>query len=378
MKQRDVLVVGLNPALQRSVTLPNLVVGAVNRGASVQIGIGGKGQDVVVAAASMAAVPQPVLLQLLGKGAEGDTLLGLIKAVQPHTFVNSLSVRTQARCRTAITLVDASRQEATEIVEPSGTTSAEEVAMLLLAVERQYFQDKAGGVALMGSMPPGCPPTLYADVLQRVVDARSKVLLDTATGVDEALRVCRDVGCAALLKVNARELCALAGMPAATAGAAEAAHATPASTVLAACAALADKLGLATAGTSSGFAALAVAVTDGPYPAYLVPLAVDGAAVGAPQLQQQYTVFPTPPLPRPLANPIGAGDAVASGTLLRWCDTVPAAPAATTVGAVAELTEAFAWGLACGAASCLTTENSVFALDDALALRAAIVPRPQG
>jgi fructose-1-phosphate kinase PfkB-like protein len=83
-------------------------------------------------------------------------------------------------------------------------------------------------------------------------------------------------------------------------------------------------------------------------------------------------------LPRPLANPIGAGDAVASGTLLRWCDTVPAAPAATTVGAVAELTEAFAWGLACGAASCLTTENSVFALDDALALRAAIVPRPQG
>jgi len=218
MKQRDVLVVGLNPALQRSVTLPSLVVGAVNRGASVQIGIGGKGPDVVVAAASMAAVPQPVLLQLLGKGAEGDTLLGLIKAVQPHTFVNSLSVRTQARCRTAITLVDASRQEATEIVEPSGTTSAEEVAMLLLAVERQYFQDKAGGVALMGSMPPGCPPTLYADVLQRVVDARSKVLLDTATGVDEALRVCRDVGCAALLKVNARELCALAGMPAATAG----------------------------------------------------------------------------------------------------------------------------------------------------------------
>jgi len=141
---------------------------------------------------------------------------------------------------------------------------------------------------------------------------------------------------------------------------------------------LADKLGLATAGTPAGFAALAVAVTDGPYPAYLVPLAVDGAAVGAPQLQQQHTVFPTPPLPRPLANPIGAGDAVASGTLLRWCDTVPAAPAATTAGTVAELTEAFAWGLACGAASCLTTENSVLALDDALALRAAIVPRPQG
>ena len=361
--KRELLVIGLNPALQRSITLSSLVVGAVNRGTSVQIGIGGKGQDVVVAAVSMAAAPQPVLLQLLGKGAEGDTLLGLLKAKQPHTFVNSLSVRTQARCRTCITLVDAGREEVTEIVEPSGTTSVEEVAALLVAAERQFFADKAGGVAVMGSMPPGCPVGLYADVLRRVVDSGSKVVLDTATGVEEALQVCRDKACGAMLKVNARELCALAGVPAATAGA-EAAQATPAATVLAACAALAAKLGLPTVvGAPAGFAEFAVAVTDGPFPAYLVPLVVDGVSVGQ---RAQYTVFPTPSLPRPLANPIGAGDAVASGTLLRWCQAVPAAGSGPSP-ALAELSDAFAWGL--------TNENSVFALDDALALRALIAPR---
>lgn len=30
-----------------------------------------------------------------------------------------------------------------------------------------------------------------------------------------------------------------------------------------------------------------------------------------------------PALPRAMVNPIGAGDAVSSGTLLRWCRSVP-------------------------------------------------------
>ena len=30
-----------------------------------------------------------------------------------------------------------------------------------------------------------------------------------------------------------------------------------------------------------------------------------------------------PALPRDMVNPIGAGDAVSSGTLLRWCRNVP-------------------------------------------------------
>ena len=61
-RPRPALVIGLNPALQRSITLSVLSVGSVNRGKSVKIGIGGKGQDVLVAAASMEVIPSPLLV----------------------------------------------------------------------------------------------------------------------------------------------------------------------------------------------------------------------------------------------------------------------------------------------------------------------------
>jgi hypothetical protein len=46
------------------------------------------------------------------------------------------------------------------------------------------------------------------------------------------------------------------------------------------------------------------------------------------QLTAAYTAgngvrLTVPRLPRPMMNPIGAGDAVASGTLLQWCEAVP-------------------------------------------------------
>ena len=90
-----------------------------------QVGIGGKGQDVFVASVSMKASPPPLLLQFLGSGAEGDALSALIQKMACENSVagddsSALSVRTAASCRTCVTLVDPVKEEATEIVEPSG------------------------------------------------------------------------------------------------------------------------------------------------------------------------------------------------------------------------------------------------------------------
>jgi hypothetical protein len=73
----------------------------VNRGTSVKVGIGGKGQDVVVSAASMKADPMPQLLQFLGKGSEGDALAGLLSHLGLSSSSN-LSIRTAAPCRTCM------------------------------------------------------------------------------------------------------------------------------------------------------------------------------------------------------------------------------------------------------------------------------------
>jgi fructose-1-phosphate kinase PfkB-like protein len=215
LNQKQTLVIGLNPALQRTVTLAaSLQVGSVNRGSSVQVrnalrkldlscncnhnvtqllrsincyqvGIGGKGQDVIVASVSMNANPPPVLLQFLGTGAEGDTLAGLIQTLQQSSSAaaavgisessSSLSIRTSTPCRTCVTLVDRIKGEATEIVEPSGTISQSEIDSLLSALDAQFKVQKASGVAVMGSMPPGCPADLYSQILKRVCDANTKV-----------------------------------------------------------------------------------------------------------------------------------------------------------------------------------------------------------
>jgi hypothetical protein len=84
-----------------------------------------------------------------------------------------------------------------------------------------------------------------------------------------------------------------------------------------------------------------------------------------------------PPLPGALVNPIGAGDAVASGTMLHWCHAVPRiALSGSAVVAGDEkwnaAVEAFCWGLSCGAASCLTESNSVFDLPTAINLRRGV------
>ena len=53
--------------------------------------------------------------------------------------------------------------------------------------------------------------------------------------------------------------------------------------------------------------------------------------------------------------------------------TATAGPRATVDDApLAEAVAAFAWGLACGAASCMTGENSVFDVAEAVAIRSGM------
>lgn len=131
----------------------------------------------IVAGASMQANPPPALLQFLGSGAEGDALATLLAAMQqrPSHQPLMMSIRTSAPCRTCVTLVDRVKEEATEIVEPSGTILLSEIDNLLSTLESQYQHEKAGGVAVMGSMPPGCSADLYSEILKRVCDSQTKV-----------------------------------------------------------------------------------------------------------------------------------------------------------------------------------------------------------
>jgi sugar/nucleoside kinase (ribokinase family) len=96
-----------------------------------------------------------------------------------------------------------------------------------------------------------------------------------------------------------------------------------------------------------------IGVHDGPHRSYLLKVQEGSIA--------ELHVYTMPKLPRPLVNAIGAGDAVASGTILKWTDSLASSTEECPV-------DAFRWGLSVGSASCMTSENSMFSLEDAKAL----------
>jgi len=353
------IVFGLNPALQRTLTLSSrLTPGAVNRGAKVELGIGGKGQDVFIAAKSMEA-ELPVLAQFLGKGAEGDQLAGLLQELagaEGGKELEELTVRSSARLRNAITLLNPESDDTTEIVEPSGTVSEEELEEMRAALTLRFGGGKgrgSPGIAVMGSMPPGCPALLYAELVKLCSDEQSAVLLDVVSNVVPLLSALQGHVGRVVLKVNARELMGVVGMK--TQGGSESSQSSG-EHVAAAAAALAAQLPALSPATVTF-----VACTDGPFSAHLLRLSrgEDGrATVGS------HTTFTLPPLPGPLVNPIGAGDAVASGTIMALSNKV-AIPSSGSGSASVTAEDAFRWGLACGTASCLSPSNSRFRRGDA-------------
>ena len=118
---RSNLIVGLNPAYQKIITIPKLTLGSVNRASEpISVSIGGKGQNVLLSSACIIQNKEdmPHLLQFCGKGYEGDTLIELMSNLySDNQRINELTVRNEGKVRTCMTLI--SNSETTEVIEPS-------------------------------------------------------------------------------------------------------------------------------------------------------------------------------------------------------------------------------------------------------------------
>lgn len=371
------LVVGLNPALQKRLVLPGpLSAGDVHRVTEVQKGIGGKGQDVAVALHCLASGLgreeerqfHTRLLQFLGTGGQElqEQLAPLVDDV------DALTVHCATPLRTCTSLV--APDATTELVEPSGAVSKAEIQDLWNQLDQVYpstaTNQQPTGVAFMGSLPPDCPKDIYAQLYQKLGSIKNDCvcLMDAVVGLPDLLSVIDGMPQhgPVVWKVNLGELCALVG---------QAKLENDDASVTAALEKFAQKF------TSERTNQLhAIALTNGPKAAYLArPSASSSSAT-----TWSVTKIPTPSLSSEGVTlyPIGAGDAVAAGTLAAWqllrqqIDSEDddkqnkggSAPAWTTAVQMAHataadgenlITTAFRFGLACGSASCLQEENSV-------------------
>lgn len=284
--------VTLNPAIDRELLVPSIVFDTVLRATSWQQDYGGKGFNV---SRLLLGFDTPnVAMGFLG----GDAGHILEKGLQ-SLGIGTDFVWVAGETRTNVSIRSEQQPGYIKVNEPGPTITDADVGRLL-----DRIKDLAGPDdwwVLAGSLPPGCPETIYRDIIQLVQEPGGRAVLDTS---GSALAF----GCEAapfLCKPNLKEAYDLVSMPDM------------------------PSLDLADAIRRSGPSNVVIslgeegAVYSGPD---------DRFAIKAPAIEEK--------------NPIGAGDSMVGGmvwALAQGCD----------------FREVVTWGTACGAATALKEGTSL-------------------
>jgi 1-phosphofructokinase family hexose kinase len=165
--------ISANPAIDRRLRLENIAVGEINRALSAQSFAGGKAAHVAMVAKALGL--DVMWVGFLGGAAGEQCESGLSAFGVPLTVI-----RTESETRENLELVSADGK-VTEILEPGGTITEGEVERLLTTCRDLFAESERGTqVALSGSLPPGAPPDLYAELIRLAHFYGCRTLLDSS------------------------------------------------------------------------------------------------------------------------------------------------------------------------------------------------------
>lgn len=194
-----------NPSLDRTLEVEALHRGEVLRATTVRVDAGGKGINV---ARALKANGHAVRAVVPVGGHEGDHLVDTLAGLA----IDVVAVPLAAAVRTNVSLVEPDGT-VTKINAPGPELSADVTAALIRATVAAL--DGAAWVAGCGSLPPGAPHDLYAQVAVAAHEAGTRVAIDTSGRALEAALPGRPD----LIKPNADELAVLTGRTLPTVGA---------------------------------------------------------------------------------------------------------------------------------------------------------------
>lgn len=192
--------VTLNPAIDKTVTIPNFSLDEVNRVAEIRLDPGGKGINV---SKVLAALGEPSVILTLLAGETGRALRAMLEQTGLPVLARTLPGQTRQNLK----IVDPDRHTNTDINEPGAPANADALAGLR--------QDLLGRlrpgdlVVLAGSLPGGAPAATYADWAAACRAAGAKVFVDADGPALRAAIAAKPY----LLKPNAAELSRLTGRP---------------------------------------------------------------------------------------------------------------------------------------------------------------------
>jgi tagatose 6-phosphate kinase len=169
-----ILTAGLTPALQQILLFDVLTLGEVNRARQVHWGASGKVLNAVRALHHLGA--ECKALTLVG-GRTGEAIRRDISGLG----ISARWIEGSTPTRVCTTMLDRSRQQATELVPNAAQATAEELDRFRAA----YVEEAATAavVVLIGSLPVGTPPGYYRELVsctpgKIILDARGPELLE--------------------------------------------------------------------------------------------------------------------------------------------------------------------------------------------------------
>jgi len=158
-----------NPAIDQTITVERLRPGEVHRALLIRQDAGGKGVNV---ASCLADWGLPVVAFGL-LGADNATLF---EKLYTDKGIKDQFQRMPGETRVNLKIVD--DVQTTDINMGGATVDPERIEHLATAIVN--FAVPGTRIVLSGSLPPGCPPNLYADLVGRLKNRGAQVLLDTS------------------------------------------------------------------------------------------------------------------------------------------------------------------------------------------------------
>jgi 1-phosphofructokinase len=194
-----ILTLTLNPSLDRTIEIPELVRGEMVRAGATRLDPGGKGVNV---ARALAAHKLPTCAVVPRGGPEGRQLTELLEG----EGIDVCAVPVTGHTRSNVSLVEPDGS-VTKINEPGGELVPDDLERIVKAVLDTVVADD--WVVASGSLPPGVPDTFYRDLGRRLTERGVRFAVDTS---GPALTAALEAG-PALVKPNRDELAEFACFP---------------------------------------------------------------------------------------------------------------------------------------------------------------------
>jgi 1-phosphofructokinase/tagatose 6-phosphate kinase len=165
-----IITVTLNPALDKTLEVPNFTPGRRHRTVDQVTMPGGKGVNV---ARAIKRLGQPVIATGIAGGATGTRI---VEALNDEAILNAF-VRIREESRTNTAVLDPTTGLQTEINERGPSVSTQELE--LFHEKLLYLAKGASMCVFAGSLPRGVEPGVYADLIREVKRLGVTTVLDT-------------------------------------------------------------------------------------------------------------------------------------------------------------------------------------------------------